>query len=83
MAKYLKFEASWCGQCKAQDKLLKDSDLPVEHIDVDDNEELVNLFNIKTMPTMVLVDDSNKELARFNGITPLVTLKEKYNEYQQ
>lgn len=78
--KILEFEAPWCAQCKAQAKLSKDSDLPIEHINVDENDALVEKYGIKTLPTMVFVDDDSREIKRFIGITPLNKLKEFYAE---
>lgn len=80
MKKFLKFEADWCSQCKAMDSILKGSDLPIEHINVDDedNELLVEQFKIRSMPTLVLVDEHDKELKRFVGITTVDKLKEAF-----
>ena len=57
----LKFSASWCGPCQNKDFLkayhvLKEQfvdnpDVLFLELDVDENEELVNDFNIRSIPT--------------------------------
>ena len=68
--KYLKFEASWCGACKmVQPQLnkLAAENIVVEKIDAETNNELVAEYNIRNLPTVVLVDDSGKEVYRTVG----------------
>lgn len=42
----------------------------VEKINVDDNQELSAQFGVRSIPTVVLVDESNKELERLVGVKP-------------
>ena len=68
--KYLKFEASWCGACKMfQPKLNKVAaeGIVVEKIDAEANNDLIMEYNIRNLPTVLLVDDSGKELYRAVG----------------
>lgn len=74
--KLLKFYTTHCSQCKVQDKLLKDfTDAEVVPVDCDEREELVDLYNIRSLPTLILVT-SDKEIARFTGITQVSVIKE-------
>lgn len=68
--KYLKFEASWCGSCKmVQPQLNKVAaeGIIVEKINAEHSAELVTQYNIKNLPTVILVDNSGKELHREVG----------------
>lgn len=87
MIKFLKFEASWCGQCKALDNVLKTlpEDIKVEHIDVDDekNQEIVDNYSILHLPVMLLINDDNEEVDRIDGVTTKNTIVNMYNLYKQ
>ena len=68
--KYLKFEASWCGACKMiQPQLNKvvAEGITVEKINAEHSAELVTNYNVKNLPTVILVDDSGKEFYRTSG----------------
>lgn len=83
--KYLKFEASWCGACKMiQPQLNKVSDegIAVEKINAETSNELVMEYNIRNLPTVVLVDDSGKEFYRNAGSKiKAADLIEQYNNF--
>lgn len=83
MRKFLKFESPWCGACKQLDKMLNKSDLPIEHIDVDDdkNEALIEKYKVKSLPTIVLIDEDGNEIVGFHGIVTLDKLKEAYETH--
>lgn len=83
--KYLKFEASWCGACKmVQPQLNKVSaeGITVEKIDAETNNDLVAEYNIRNLPTVVLVDDAGKEFWRTVGSKMKATdLIQQYNDF--
>lgn len=86
MNKILKFEASWCGQCKALDKILLtvDKNIKIEHIDVDedDNLDLVQKFDILNIPTLILVNENMEELVRLHGVQTKEAIEKMYNTYK-
>ena len=69
--KLLKFGAEWCGPCKTMIKvvekaLYKFPNLEFEDINVEDNIKLTEQYNIKNIPTFVIID-GDKEVARISG----------------
>ena len=68
--KLLKFEASWCGPCKALTKLMESTQLPVpiEVIDVDESAAVAAQYGIRSVPTLILVDDAGAEVKRKVGM---------------
>jgi thioredoxin 1 len=70
--KLLKFYAEWCGPCKMQTMIIKGAadkiTVPVEEVDIDSNVFMSTQFNIRSVPTMVLVDDKEKEIKRNVGV---------------
>lgn len=83
--KYLKFEASWCGACKmVQPQLNKVSaeGITIEKIDAEDDNQMVIDYNIRNLPTVLLVDDSGKEIWRTVGSKmKAADLIEQYNSF--
>lgn len=79
----LKFSAPWCGQCRVLSKNLNGFDVcNVTEIDVenDENEEIVGKYGIKSLPTLVLIDDGGSEVKRWNGIVNVNDLKNEIGE---
>jgi thioredoxin 1 len=60
MKKVLRFTASWCGPCKMLAKTLEDveTNIPIEVIDIDVNPEIATEFGIRSVPTLVIVEDN-------------------------
>ena len=65
----LKFSASWCEPCKQLSKTLEAMDFPYEvsEVDVDTNRIASVEYGIRTVPTMILVDENNNQLKRVSG----------------
>lgn len=68
----LKFEAEWCGQCKAIAPILtrvleNHKDITLEVIDVEDNEDAVAEYSIRNLPTLIFKNGS-EELKRTTGV---------------
>ncbi|PSQ42213.1 thioredoxin [Halobacteriales archaeon SW_7_68_16] len=68
------FHADWCGPCKTQDPIIDElkEDLgdrfEVVKVDVEEEQETANEYQIKSLPTLVVLDD-DEEVERFVGVT--------------
>jgi len=60
MKKIVRFTASWCGPCKMLAKTLEevDSKLPIEVVDIDVFPDVAAEFGIRSVPTLVIVEDN-------------------------
>lgn len=67
--KLLKFYTNNCCQCKMLSKALEGFDLvPIEPIDCEeDPDDLASKFQVRGLPTLVLVDDDGEFLRKFTG----------------
>lgn len=69
--KLLKFQASWCQPCKTLTSLLNTMQIPfpVEVIDADENKDLLQKYNVRSIPVLILLDENNNEIDRLTGST--------------
>lgn len=67
------FYADWCGPCKTQDAILDEieedrNDFEIEHIDVDQEQEIANDYQVRSLPTLV-IENEEGVVDRFIGVT--------------
>ncbi|MFB6362401.1 MAG: thioredoxin domain-containing protein, partial [Halobacteriales archaeon] len=63
----------WCGPCKTQEPILEEmepewSDVQFERIDVDENQDVANQYQVRSIPTLVVENDDGV-VERFVGVT--------------
>ena len=69
--KVLKFYAEWCGPCKGLSMVIKGAGdkvtVPINEINID--EELMTSveYGVRSVPTMILLDENDTELKRHVG----------------
>lgn len=70
MRHILYFTADWCNPCKRTrpivEELNKDNAVKFQFIDVDDSASLAKDFEIRSVPTFVVIEDG-KEITRTTG----------------
>ena len=77
--KFYKFYADWCGPCRVLTNTLNKAQIEYEPINVDDNEELVKKYDIRTIPVFIVVKDDGTEIDRFIGVKSADAIKQWIN----
>ena len=74
MKQLLKFHASWCIPCKTLTDRLNTIDHPnvlkIQNVNVDTKEgaSLVKKYSVRSVPTMILLDDGGEPLQKISAI---------------
>jgi thioredoxin 1 len=82
MKEVLKFSATWCTPCKILSKTIESLDeMPVviKEIDIDDNIDMASSYNIRSVPTLVMLEDG-VEIKRKSGTLTSKQLMEFLND---
>lgn len=90
MIKVLKFSASWCMPCKKlRDTINKvktdfeNKQLEIENIDIDDNPDKARKHQIKSLPTLIFMDDNGNEIKRLIGLFNENTIRKEFESQCQ
>ena len=80
--KVLKIYSKTCGPCKVLENNLQLAGIPHENIDIESiqGEDIIAKYEIRTGPTLILVDDEGKVIKRHTGLLGVQELKEFCNE---
>ena len=79
---FIDFEAQWCPPCRMMEPVVEelsqdfDGKVTIAQVDVDQSQDLANLFGIRSIPTMVIFKDG-KPVDALVGVHPKQTLIEK------
>ena len=79
----MKFYSPCCGQCKVVAKEFKDHpiDAPVKDINVIENPEVADKYNVKSLPTILLLNDKEEVVETWHGIIKSEVINNKVKEY--
>lgn len=81
----IKIGASWCGPCNLMDKRLKDFNAcDYKSYDVDDEDDetvaVIDKYNVRNIPVLVLEGDNGEELAKWVGAVSVDEILKKVDE---
>ena len=81
----IKIGASWCGPCNLMDKRLKDFNAcDYKSYDVDDEDDetvaVIEKYNVRNVPALVLEGDNGEELAKWVGAVSVDEILKKVDE---
>ena len=83
MKKILKFYSPTCGPCKVMGKTLSSLEgVDIEEIDITDdaNESLLEKWNIRTIPTVIVLDENDELVKEFKGVVSMDKINEALND---
>ena len=85
MIEVKKFEASWCGPCKALNPIFENvskkfgNDVNFSYIDIDEQFEQAQKYHVRSVPT-VIVEKDGQEVQRFVGVQSELAYTNSINE---
>ena len=83
MKKIFYFSAPWCGPCKqfgpVMDRISQTGIL-VEKVNVDNVPALAAAYNVRSVPTVVVVDRSGNEINRSVGMLSESQVRQLFNQ---
>lgn len=67
--KLLKFQADWCRPCSQLTKTMEEIkiSIPIEYVNIESQIDQAKVFGVRSIPTMILVDDTGAEVRRCTG----------------
>lgn len=78
--------AVWCGPCQqfkpVAQKVCSDLGMQLQIVDVDQNAEFTQKYQIRSVPTLIVVDAANNELYRMQGATTKPNLQSILSQYK-
>lgn len=69
MSKFLKLSAGWCSPCKLMDAQFSRLNLSgvIENIDIESRRDIAAKYRVRSIPTLIKLDDNGDELDRVSG----------------
>jgi thioredoxin 1 len=72
MITLLDFYADWCVPCKKLEPFLQElqstyPSINITKVNIDTEKEITEKYNINVIPTIIILDESNKTLSKIEG----------------
>ena len=82
MKKVIRFTASWCQPCKAMASILEEinTNIPIEVIDIDAQQDVAIEYGIRGVPTLVKIDNNGNVAGRMVGVKAKNLVEEFLND---
>lgn len=83
MKKVLKFYSKVCAPCRLMGKRLEElNNIEITSVDINDssNTELVKKYEVRSVPTIIVLDKNDNIITKFIGVVTTDKLKEVINE---
>ena len=79
----MKFYSPCCGQCRVVAREFKDNpiNVPIENINVVEEPEIADKYNVKGIPTILLLNDKEEILETWHGVIKSEVINNKIKEY--
>lgn len=79
----MKFYSPCCGQCRVVAREFKDNpiNIPIEDINVVEEPEIADKYNVKGLPTILLLNDKEEILETWHGVIKSEVINNKIKEY--
>ena len=80
----MKFYSPCCGQCKVVAMEFKKNpiNVSIEDINVVDNPEIAEKYNVISLPTILLLNDKDEVVETWHGIIKSEVINNKIKEYE-
>ena len=80
----MKFYSPCCGQCRVVAREFKDNpiNVPIENINVVEEPEIADKYNVKGLPTILLLNNKEEVLETWHGIVKSEVINSKIKEYE-
>ena len=80
----MKFYSPCCGQCKVVAMEFKKNpiNVPVKDVNVVENPEIAEKYNVISLPTILLINDKDEVVETWHGIVKSEVINNKIKEYE-
>ena len=79
----IKLYADWCFPCKQMTSILSgvETKIPLREVNIDHNKDVALKYGVRSIPTMIIVDEDGNEIRRINGSHNRDSIIEFLGEY--